>query len=429
DQIIAEHHHRADFSDLSSRDLATLWSAPIILTTAVQFFETLAANTPAPLRKLHALPGSVVFLDEAHAALPTSLWPQNWRWLRELAENWSCSFVLASGSLARFWELDAIVGGDHTKLPELVPPELTAPLQHAERTRVAYASCGRFDGPDQLAEAVSKAPGPRLLILNTVQSAAVMARHMRDKGHDVLHLSTALCPRDRDAILKRVVDRLAVREDQDWTLVATSIVEAGVDLSFRTAYRERFSTASLIQTGGRANRHGTDETVIVHDFILSLTQGLTKNPAAATSAEVVGEMFRKQRWSGTINPAELVTLAMKMEMRRETKRRDELVRAERYGNYPEVALLGRVIETDTRLAVVDATLREQLKAHEKVSSRDLLSGSVQIWSSKIHALGLTLISNRKEVYWWPHQYDQEFLGYMEGALRIGDVARGEVLIV
>ncbi len=74
DAVVAEHHHRADFDDMSSRDLATLWTAPIILTTAVQFFETLASNHPAALRKLHGLPGSVVFIDEAHAALPTTCW-------------------------------------------------------------------------------------------------------------------------------------------------------------------------------------------------------------------------------------------------------------------------------------------------------------------------------------------------------------------
>ncbi len=191
DMIVAEHHHRADFGDISSRDLATLWSAPIVLTTAVQFFETLASNTPSTLRKLHALPGSVVFLDEAHAALPTHLWPQNWRWLRELANGWSCSFVLASGSLARFWEVDDIVGDACLTLPDLVPAALVAPLRRVETARVRYIS-ERFDGPSSLAAAVVAAPGPRLLVMNTVQSAALMARYMKKEGHDVLHISTAL---------------------------------------------------------------------------------------------------------------------------------------------------------------------------------------------------------------------------------------------
>ena len=218
DAVVAEHHHRADFDHMSSRDLATLWTAPIILTTAVQFFETLASNHPAALRKLHGLPGSVVFIDEVHAALPTPLLAQNWRWLRELAEAWGCSFVLASGSLVRYWEIEDIVGDARTKLPELTPMSLTAPLLEAEKARVTYVSRGRFDGPGQLSNAVAAESGPRLLVMNTVQSAAVMAKRMREHGHRVLHISTALCPRDRAAILEQIKARLSDKQRSDSTL-------------------------------------------------------------------------------------------------------------------------------------------------------------------------------------------------------------------
>jgi hypothetical protein len=86
------------------RYFTTLWECPIIVTTSVQFFETLAACRTARLRKQHQLPGSAVFIDEAHAAVPIHIWPFMWSQALELAENWSCRFVLGSGSLARFWE-------------------------------------------------------------------------------------------------------------------------------------------------------------------------------------------------------------------------------------------------------------------------------------------------------------------------------------
>lgn len=65
---MAELHHRADFEDNDLRYLTALWRAPIIVTTAVGFYETLASNKPAALRRLHELPGSAIFVDEAHAA-------------------------------------------------------------------------------------------------------------------------------------------------------------------------------------------------------------------------------------------------------------------------------------------------------------------------------------------------------------------------
>lgn len=91
-EVVVEHHHRADFESLETRELAVLWRAPIVVTTAVQFFETLASNLPGGLRKLHAVPGSAIFIDEAHAALPAQLWPQNWRWLRCRALGLSLRF-------------------------------------------------------------------------------------------------------------------------------------------------------------------------------------------------------------------------------------------------------------------------------------------------------------------------------------------------
>jgi len=70
------------------------------------------------------------------------------------------------------------------------------------------------------------------VILNTVQSAAVLADSMRKKGHDVLHLSTALAPQDRERTERHVRARLKDPNCEDWTLVATSCVEAGVDSPF-----------------------------------------------------------------------------------------------------------------------------------------------------------------------------------------------------
>ena len=66
------------------RQLTYRWDAPVVVTTAVQFFETLAARETTALRKLHQVPGSAIFVDEAHAAMPAPLWPQMWKWLREL---------------------------------------------------------------------------------------------------------------------------------------------------------------------------------------------------------------------------------------------------------------------------------------------------------------------------------------------------------
>jgi CRISPR-associated endonuclease/helicase Cas3 len=146
EEIVAEHHHRADFEETDLRRYATLWRAPIIVTTAVQFFETLGSHRPAALRKLHELPGSAVFVDEMHAAMPSHLWPQMWRWLETWTREWGGHLVMASGSLARFWELEEyrdLMCEGAARQPGLVPDlvsdvALNEELREVEERRIRY---------------------------------------------------------------------------------------------------------------------------------------------------------------------------------------------------------------------------------------------------------------------------------------------------
>ena len=419
DQVVVEHHHRADFSSRADRDVAVLWQAPIVLTTAVSFFETLSACDPGSLRKLHSLPGSAVFIDEAHAALPTKLWPQNWLWLQELAEGWGCRFVFASGSLSRFWQNAEIIR-QPVQLPELLPKNQAIEVLTAERQRVRYRLLEpkRSITVEELIGFVRKAPGPRLVILNTIQNAAVVARAMRKSGMRALHLSTALCPGDRECILKRIERRLSAGW-KNWTLVATSCVEAGVDLSFRTAFRERFATSSIIQVGGRVNRHGEYDSSgggVVYDFALDGI-GITQHPAAAISSEILLKLMIADALNGG-DPAEVVTRAMEEELRQLPLMDHKLlIDAEAQRNYPAVKELGRVIEADTRLVVVDPRLRKRLAEHRPTAFRDLLRGSVQLWATKIDKLGLDKLPGRTEIFAWRKAYDPDFLGIMAGVFQ------------
>jgi CRISPR-associated endonuclease/helicase Cas3 len=426
DQIIVEHHHRADFSHREHRELAVLWRAPIVLTTAVSFFESLAACHPAMLRKFHEVPGSAIFLDEAHAALPTRLWPQHWKWVNELANNWGCRFVFASGSLTRFWEHNEIIDKP-VRLPELLPVAQATQIMKEERKRVEFgqAEGGRVLSVSELIGLAKKEAGPRLVILNTVQNAAVVADAMLNSGMEVLHLSTALTPCDREIILKRVERKLKFRELADWTLVATSCVEAGVDFSFRCAFRERFSAASIIQVGGRVNRHGEYDNCgggTVYDVAL-FDKGITQHPAASVSADVLKSLMDDGKLSVS-NPADVVTQAMQDELRiYGGLPSDPLCKAESERNYPKVAELGRVISMDTRFVVIDPDLKANLKAYRPVDFKTLLQGSVQIWAKRIEELRLNPLNHGSrfsefDIYEWQYDYDPDFLGYMKGVLNL-----------
>jgi CRISPR-associated endonuclease/helicase Cas3 len=423
--IVAEHHHQVDFSDIDIRYLATLWKAPIIVTTAVQFFETLGSHQPARLRKLHELPGSAVFIDETHAAMPAHLWPQVWKWLETWCDEWGGHVVFASGSLPRFWRLQEFVDPPKTEadIPDIIPASVREQLVTAEQARIKVESAPEAVTADELIKAVVSAYGPRLLIVNTVQSAAVIANKMKKGGHDVLHLSTALAPIHRNVIVDRVKERLRYKAT-DWTLVATSCVEAGMDFSFRTGFRESASTASLIQVGGRVSRGDEYQDAKTWDFRLVSDGFITGNPSLAVSQRVLADLVKKNKFD-TDAPSELALEAMKREITQgQLDRTSKLVEKEKEMEYPTVSDLCRVITDQSTLVLVNSDLAKAVRKGEKVPRLRVLRESVRVWTSKIERkqLPLSLVLGNEgdpnALYSWDAAYDPDFLGYMAGVLPI-----------
>ena len=415
EDVVAELHSRADFEDIETRYLTALWRAPIVVTTAVAFFETLSSHNPAALRRLHELPGSQIFVDEAHSALPIRLLPLAWHWMNVLADEWSCYWVLASGSLVRYWELQPLSGLSmpQPEIAELVRPDLQRELSRYESSRITFRWREKPIGRKELPKWVQEAPGPRLLILNTVQSAAVIAADMAAEFGQthVEHLSTALTPEDRGNTIDRIRRRLADPDDADWTLVATSCVEAGVDFSFRTGFREISSLLSLLQAAGRVNRHGRNTEAVMWSFSLQDDSMLPKNPALDVSAAVHRSYFQKRL---PITP-ELSTRSMQDELVRDDSCMSaicDFAELEAAQQFRTLAQKFRVIDQKTVLAVPDDSMASAI-AEGRASWQELQRHAVSVRKEKIVLWHLREIADG--IYQWTLGYDS-FLGYMHGVL-------------
>ena len=218
----------------------------------------------------------------------------------QLTEDWGCHCVLASGSLPEFWQLAQFVDMQAPVcVPNLLPSGCRSDAAEAEASRVQILTEPQPLSLETLTDTVRGLPGPRLLVVNTVQNAAVIAQHLSEVWNrvSVEHLSTAITPEDRDKAYERINLRLGDPADKDWTLVATSCVEAGVDLDFASGLRERASLTSLLQLSGRVNRHGRRGLGLgpVVDFRLSPHALLNRHPAFEHSALVLGELFTEGR--------------------------------------------------------------------------------------------------------------------------------------
>ena len=432
ESIVAEHHHAADFSSITGRQLATLWDAPIIVTTAVQFFETLGGNWPARLRKLHELPGSAVFIDECHASIPLYLWQQMWLWLEELVKNWDCHFMFSSGSLVRFWEIQGVLQSVQ-QIPDILSSQLLQKAEAQEKTRVKFKYIGSLH-PADLVDRVLAQTGSRLVILNTVQTAAVIASKVRNAVRQrglsikVFHLSTALAPCDRETIVSKVVACLKSEENPDMILVATSCVEAGMDFSFQTAFRENASAMSSLQPGGRVNRNGEFITTsVVFVFQLQLVDNIKFNPALQTSMKIQRQMFDSGWFNGNKTTTEIATFAVRRQVDEEPANFALMASKEKNSQYKEVADLCKVIdEKQSQTVVVYPT--------KVLDAKTLQKYSVQVLSNKMSDLGLPAFTFRgmrceKEIFEWIYKYDPDFLGYMEGMLEQQAIQKGMPLVV
>lgn len=282
-----------------------------------------------------------------------------------------------------------------------------------------------------------------LIILNTVQSAAIIARSLSDKlDHQdslrlaqrrVLHLSTALTPNDREKVIKELERRQKNSEwtRKSWFLVATSCVEAGVNLDFTHGYRERCSVTSFFQTAGRINRDGNKPGAFLFDFILKHEAPLVAHPGFEKSIQIFQSLWSQIQDSATdINQLSTIALCREAVARSgDVIKSEQLLADEKSLSFQDVQKVSQMIDADTRTVVVDDKLIEKIELGIQLNWKDIQNNSVQLWVNKINKLGLRPIRGSKDIYGWSGRYDSEFLGIMAGVLDRNDfVSKGGAVI-
>lgn len=253
-ESVLEHHANYDFDaygddgvDNRLRLAAENWDAPVIVTTNVQLFESLYSNRTSRCRKLHNIAGSVIVLDEAQMIPAEHLMPCI-RALSELVRNYGCSVVLSSATqpaLSGYFEKEGL------KVFEIASdvPELFRDLE-----RVTYRTLGRVS--DEELASCMEAQGSALCIVNSRKQALQLFNLIdNEKSKNNYYLTTLMHPMHRKRVLAEIKRRMKV-EHQPCLVVATSLVEAGVDLDFPVVYRALAGIDSMVQAAGRCNREG-----------------------------------------------------------------------------------------------------------------------------------------------------------------------------
>lgn len=249
---VLEHHSNFDDRNIkneNTQDKLKLamenWDMPIVVTTAVQFFESLFADRPSRCRKLHNISGSVIILDEAQT-LPLKFLKPVMAAIDELARNYGCSVVLCTATQPALCEPDFNKGFENVREIAPNPAQL-----FEELSLVSVSHLGELDD-EKLLERI-QANEQILTIVNNRRHAQSLFKSLKEKKVEgVFHLTTLMCAAHRVQTLNLIRERL--KNNQACRVVSTSLIEAGVDVDFPCVMRAEAGLDSIAQAAGRCNR-------------------------------------------------------------------------------------------------------------------------------------------------------------------------------
>ena len=337
---VLENHYNVDYEsdeELKPMQLAAEnWNKPVVVTTNVQFFESLFANKSSKCRKLHNIANSVIIFDEAQM-LPNDYLKPCITMMEELLKCYRSSIVLCTATqpaLSQFFQND------------LAATELCPRLEEQFRffRRVSFQNLKTISEDELVARLEMESQA--LCIVNTKKRAQNIYKRLDGVG--VYHLSTCMYPCHRKRVLKEIRGRL--QEGERCIVISTSLVEAGVDLDFRSVYRQLAGVDSIIQAAGRCNREGRRDVEESRTYIfgfdereyvpgqkqqIAVTKDLLDDEADISSLESVSKYFR-----------------MLYHFRGESLDKKDILSEFRKGRYP----FAKVIEENTKTIFIN---REQ----------------------------------------------------------------------
>lgn len=249
---VLEHH--SNFDDRNIRDEKTQdklklamenWDMPIVVTTAVQFFESLFADRTSRCRKLHNISGSVIILDEAQT-VPLKFLRPIMAAIDELARNYQCTVVLCTATQPALNAPDFKLGFENVR--EIAP---NPQVLYDQLSLVSVSHLGALTD-DQLVQKIQDYPKILTIVNNRRHAQSLFQKLKDEKLEGVFHLTTLMYPAHRTQTLDVIRERL--KNNQACRVISTSLIEAGVDVDFPCVMRAEAGLDSIAQAAGRCNR-------------------------------------------------------------------------------------------------------------------------------------------------------------------------------
>ena len=274
DDNVLEHHSNVNPEEIKDKELRERlqlatenWDYPIIVTTNVQLFESLFSNKRSDCRKLHNITKSVIILDEVQT-LPLGFYKPIVQTLDTLKRVFGTSILFTTASqpilCGRIEGANPMVSFNALQsVHEIIPQEARL---HDKLRRVELQFIYGTKSYDEIAKELTRHQKV-LCIVNTRRDAKELYDRLPKDGI-CLHLSRMMCPAHVSATIEQIKEALKAQSNQSIRVIATQLIEAGVDIDFPVAFRQEAGLDSILQAAGRCNREGKQG--ICTTFVFSL---------------------------------------------------------------------------------------------------------------------------------------------------------------
>jgi len=268
-KIVLEHHSNigADAQSWKEKLLTENWDAPVIFTTMVQFLEALFGAGTRGARRMHQLANAVIIFDEIQT-LPIKCVHLFNNAINFLVDHCKSTVVLCTATQPLLSLVDEKKGALKLSEKNELMPDVGKLFNNLKR--VLVHDCRKSPGwtyPEIAVLSVEQVAknGSCLVVVNIKKAARILFEEAKKDGVEVFHLTTGMCPAHRKQVLNTIRRKLDDRESI--LCVSTQLIEAGVDIDFRSVIRMLAGLDSIAQAAGRCNRHGGPE--IGHVFVVN----------------------------------------------------------------------------------------------------------------------------------------------------------------
>lgn len=386
------------------------WDYPLIVTTTVQFFESIFSNRPSKCRKMHSIADSVVIFDEVQS-LPKHLVQPTLTILKNINTMMGTSFLFCTATLPAFEKREDFDGLDG------ITPLVEEPNEIFSKTRrVTYYSVNNNEpvGYEELMTGADCQKSSTLAVFNTKKSAREFFEFAAEKTawQKVYHLSTAMCPAHRKEVIKNI--RSDLENNIKILVSSTQLIEAGVDFDFPRVMREYAPLESIIQSAGRCNRENRMKeygSVYIFKLIDSAMPDKQYRSASEFALELIGDDLEKLYSHDFFGEyyRRFMKLFVEPDSRSINKHRENF-------NFETVSGLYNIIENPAKPLYIfnyneeSSALMTRIESKEKVSRSDyrlIQKYSVQVYETFIHSHKENITINEHGIMVWYGGYNDK----------------------